>query len=355
VSGGADAPEQAPGPGAFLAKMRRTLGGGAVVPSPGATDLGALRRLLPPGPRRPLPAGHEVRNARGAFWLCETSYPLAWRHGSWPLGALLAVEPLPLSVLAADPDLRTLDLTRAVFLDTETTGLMGGAGTLVFMIGLGLVVGDQFVVRQVFLRAFGDEPAALEYVAEVCAEASALVTFFGKSFDRHRLADRLALHRMTAALREQRHLDLYWLHRRVHGGALPDGRLKTAEAALLGVRRQDDLPGALCPQVYLDWLRGGKGPIDRIFAHNLLDVLSLVTLTCHLARDPLTAGDARLCLAHGQRHYKESPERAADLFERAGARELMEKARRRAQRRERAAGAPTAPAPPVPDPGTSRS
>src|SRR6185503_2498554 len=110
--------------------------------------------------------------------------------------------------------------------------------------GLGVVEGDRFVVRQVFLRAFADEPAALDYVAETCSQASALVTFFGKSFDRHRLADRMVLHRMPAPLRQQRHLDLYWLSRRVHvtrgdRGALPDGRLKTAERSVLGVIRDD--------------------------------------------------------------------------------------------------------------------
>ena len=48
---------------------------------------------------------------------------------------------------------------RVVLLDTETTGLCGGTGTLAFLIGVGWWDGAAtFQVEQLLLRAPGDEP-----------------------------------------------------------------------------------------------------------------------------------------------------------------------------------------------------
>ena len=115
-------------------------------------------------------------------------------------------------------------------------------------------------------------------------------------------------------------------------------KLRTAEEKILGVRRSDDLPGSLCPAVYLDWLRTRIGPIERIFAHNLLDVLSLVTLASVLARDPIASGDPGLLLAHARRLARNDPASAAELFELAGAKEEAARSRRRAARRGRPPG-----------------
>lgn len=59
---------------------------------------------------------------------------------------------------------------------------------------------------------------------------------------------------------------------------LPNVRLQTLERHKLGVHRPDDLPGAEAPVAFLDWVRDRSGPVDRVFEHNRLDVLSLVTL-----------------------------------------------------------------------------
>ena len=59
-----------------------------------------------------------------------------------------------------------------------------------------------------------------------------LVTFVGKSFDRHRIATRMALHKIRSSALTARHLDLHHVVRREHGRSWPDSRLRTAERSM---------------------------------------------------------------------------------------------------------------------------
>jgi hypothetical protein len=111
------------------------------------------------------------------------------------------------------------------------------------------------------------------------------------------------------------HLDLLHPIRRAFAPVWPDCRLATAEARLLGLVRRGDLPGALAPAAWLDWLRRGRTQaLGEVLAHNRQDILSLAALAAPLAltlRDPASTGadpttvaawhqdrgDARLALA----------------------------------------------------------
>lgn len=44
-----------------------------------------------------------------------------------------------------------------LFLDTETTGLHGGAGTVAFLVGIGRFEKGQFTVRQYLMRDYDEE------------------------------------------------------------------------------------------------------------------------------------------------------------------------------------------------------
>ena len=48
-------------------------------------------------------------------------------------------------------------LSRTLFLDTETTGLSGGTGTVAFLTGIGYFEDDSFVVEQDFMRDYPEE------------------------------------------------------------------------------------------------------------------------------------------------------------------------------------------------------
>ena len=230
------------------------------------------------GPRVELPDG-----GNDAIWCRELRYAPDFVHGRVRLAAARALDGARLTALAKDTAFADLDPARCLFLDTETTGLAGGAGTIVFAYGLGFFRGEELVVEQLFLRDFGDEPAMLHHVAARLREFPVPVTFVGKSFDRHRIAARLAVHRIDAPVLTRQHLDLYHLVRRAHGKTLPDVRLATVERHLLGVHRADDLPGSEAPAAFLDWIRDGTGPVDRVLEHNRLDVLSLAALLGVLA------------------------------------------------------------------------
>jgi uncharacterized protein YprB with RNaseH-like and TPR domain len=230
-----------------------------------------------------LPAGVVETTRHGPLWRRELRYPADFVHGTAPLAAARVLDGDRLATLGKDASFSTIDSSQCLFLDTETTGLAGGAGTVVFAYGLGFFRGDEFVLEQTFLRDFGEEPAMLHHVAERLAEFPVPVTFVGKSYDRHRIHARLAVHKIKAPVLTPRHLDLYHLVRRSHAGTLPDAKLRTVERHLLGLLRHDDLPGSEAPAAFFDWIRDRTGPVDRVLEHNRLDVLSLAALLGVLA------------------------------------------------------------------------
>ena len=134
-------------------------------------------------PLEELVDGMRVDNALGEFFLVETAVHLEVRHGDVPLSRFHTIAPSTVSVLTAEPALEGFDLRRAVFLDTETTGLAGGAGTAAFLIGVGWVDGERFRVRQYFMRDYHEEAALLQGVAGELARFERVVTFNGKMFD----------------------------------------------------------------------------------------------------------------------------------------------------------------------------
>lgn len=231
--------------------------------------------VLPPGAEQPTP--------HGVFWRRELLYPPSTQHGTKMLRAALALDGARLAHLAKDEAFATLRPEQCLFLDTETTGLAGGAGTTVFAYGLGFFRGDELVFEQLFLRDFGEELAMLHHVAARLREFPVPVTFVGKSYDRHRIAARFCVHKVKAPILSGPHLDLYHVVRRLFAKQWPDTRLRTVEERVLGLPRHDDLPGSEAPAAFLDWLRDGTGPVDRVLEHNRLDVLSLVALLGALA------------------------------------------------------------------------
>ncbi len=221
---------------------------------------------------------------RGRFAARTTHFHETWRHGTWTLDEVDAADAGDFALLTGDDALARLDPRAAVYLDTETTGLSGGAGTSVFMIGLGRFVGDRFEMWQGFLRSPAEEPALLAECAARIADSGGVVSFFGKSFDRHRLEDKMRVHGVDPPFASVPHLDLCHPLRRLYRDALPDARLRTMESELVGVAREDDLPGAFAPEAWFDFLAGRPHRVEGVFQHNLDDVLSLATLAAHLGR-----------------------------------------------------------------------
>ena len=282
-----------------------------------------------------------IENGAGGCLLRERRIPLIARHGRYGLGAALRADPRRLALAADDEALADLDLRRAAFVDTETTGLAGGAGTYVFLVGVGRAVGEDLVVRQYCMRDHRDEAALLTAVVEeLDRDVDGLVTFNGMMFDVPRLRGRLAACRLDAALPDRRHLDLCIVGRRLWRAKYPSGRLATLEAGEAGVRRLDDLPGAACPGAWFSFVRGEPSEIDRVFRHNLHDVLSLVVLAGRAAAAPIP-DDVVPCREHA---IAASRPRERSPASRPITRPLAE-AVRELERRRRDARGPGAPGP----------
>ena len=244
-------------------------------------------QALPPTEKRDVGAPKELTamsNRHGSFALRARRFPVDHRHGDWCLGEIDAANVGDIARLAKDQALREVDWRRALYLDIEITGLSGGAGTIPFLVAMGVFEDDEFVLYQGFLNGPEEEAAMLQDVAERVSNSTALVSFFGKSFDRHRLEDKMRVHGIEPPFADRPHLDLYHPLRRLYGGAFADGKLSTMETELCGVLRQDDLSGRFAPEAWFDFLAERAHRLEDVFRHNEDDVLSLVVLAAHLGR-----------------------------------------------------------------------
>ena len=228
---------------------------------------------------------------------------------------------------------------RLVCFDLETTGLSGGAGTYAFLVGFGYFDDDGFRTRQFFLRGYGEERALLHAVEDEIAARhdagdSVLVTYNGRAFDVPLIDTRYQMHRLGSPFGRLPHVDMLfparrlWKNRRsavggrlsaaVGGGLLAagDGGLSAAggggllaagggatrdwaasrgsqvasrldstqgscaltaiERDVLGLHRQDDVPGWEIPSRYFVYARTGDASgLAGVLEHNRLDLVSL--------------------------------------------------------------------------------
>jgi hypothetical protein len=164
------------------------------------------------------------------------------------------------------------------FLDTETTGL---GGAYAFLIGIGSIDSGGFRLRQFFLRDESEEASALARVAEHLSRFDVVITYNGKAYDQPLLENRFRAVRISCGpFRRLRHLDLLFGARRLWKLRLSSCRLVDLEYRILGVEREGDLPGAMIPYYYFDFLRTRQAVrLVPIFHHNAMDILSLACLT----------------------------------------------------------------------------
>lgn len=237
--------------------------------------------------------GRFLTTPHGRCFVAEETHPPDHHHGDLPLSAFLDLPPEVIAQVGQDDALAGADLRRTCFLDTETTGLSGGSGTMAFVVGLGFFtdVADSFCVHQYFLRDPGDEPAQIEGLAELLPEFEAIVSFNGRAFDVPIIENRFILARTPPPTARLPHLDLLQPARRLWRHRLPSCRLVVIEQEVLGVlREQDDVPSGDIPYLYRDYLRTGDArEMQRVLYHNAIDILSLVTLAvklCQAFADP---------------------------------------------------------------------
>jgi len=168
--------------------------------------------------------------------------------------------------------------------DTETTGLAGGTGTRAFMVGAADLVDGRLRIRQLLATTLAAEQAMLEAFAAWLRPGTVLVSYNGRSYDAPLLKARYRLARLPCPITPLAHLDLLHPARRRWRGRWENCRLATIEHRVLGVLREDDLPGSEAPRAWRDYLLGGPATdLRRVLAHNHTDVRSLMQLLAHFA------------------------------------------------------------------------
>ncbi len=120
---------------------------------------------------------------------------------------------------------------RLVFYDTETTGLSGGAGNIVFLIGFGFTEGGKFKTVQLMLTDFPGEPVFLEEVGNYLSPDKIYVSYNGKSFDSNLLKSRFAMNGMRLEFGYQ--LDLLYPARRLWKNIIGSCSLSDIEGKIL--------------------------------------------------------------------------------------------------------------------------
>ena len=286
------------------------------------------------------------------FVVIDRAYTPGHRHGNVTMAdALPPTNGLwPRLSLLAGQDER-IDAGSLLFIDLETTGLAGGAGTYAFLVGCAWFDGGTFRVRQFFLSDFGAERSLLDAVRDAARPAGAVVSYNGKTFDLPLIETRFIMHRLTTPFAMVPHIDMLHPARRLWRGAGEDGgscRLSALEQNICGHVREGDVPGFEIPGRYFHFVRTGDArPLAAVLEHNRLDLLSLALLTSQAAqlleRGPDAARTAREAYGLGRMyeragmadHARESFARAADLRGDAAARAEALRAYAVLSRRER--------------------
>ena len=249
--------------------------------------MGKFDRFFTDGRRTPkkTPPGMNAGDIRGlpeGIWLSRGVYRIEY---SFRLGDMYGNRPF------TAPE--AMDVMRAagarggvVFLDLETTGLSGGAGTYAFLCGLGATRGEFFSVTQYFLKSPAYEAEWLGAINSDIPPASTIATYNGLSFDIPILLTRHVMARMRAHWEPSPHIDLLRYSRRLYRGYLESCSLGEVERRVLGVRRSgEDVPGRLIPELYQQYLKTqDASQLRGVFYHNRLDIASLASLYCHVAR-----------------------------------------------------------------------
>ncbi len=262
--------------------------------------------------------GRILTNSYGRALVIDRRYESDRFHGHLRIGDCEVQDGDALRLL--DPALPSPDGAgdRTLFIDLETTGLSGGAGTVAFLVGCGWFDMGAFQVRQFLLTSYSAERALLSAVADCLDATSLLVSYNGKTFDVPVMETRWMFHRMPMPLESVRHFDMLhparrlWRTRTDEFDTAESGcRLSTLERVLCDVNRVGDVPGMEIPARYFRFLRSGDArPLEPVLEHNRIDLVSLAAVTAHALR----------LVEHGTDRCRDAAEALAlgKVFERAG-------------------------------------
>ncbi|WP_110112323.1 ribonuclease H-like domain-containing protein [Bacillus sp. CGMCC 1.16541] len=224
------------------------------------------------------------------IFIREVTYPLSQQHGLYPFSDLHVVADVWWQVDIQHPlSLKNKQVSEVFFFDTETTGLSGGAGTTIFLLGYAQLEGNVIKVKQYFLPSPSAETALYYFFLKDISEFTTSIVYNGKSFDWPQVKTRHTLLRNELPpLPKLEHFDLLHPARRLWKHKLDSVKLTKVEEEVLNIKRQGDIPGYLAPMIYFDYVdRKNPQGVFEVMKHNEHDILSLVTLYIHLSNQLL--------------------------------------------------------------------
>jgi uncharacterized protein YprB with RNaseH-like and TPR domain len=276
-------------------------------PAPAVDPLGA-----PDHARAALELGGAlVEHSDGAVIVVDREYQADMLHGRTPIGEIVSTitdgdEALKL-MAQAWPSANGI-AGRLLFLDLETTGLFGGAGTQAFLVGCASIEGTSIRVRQFLMPGFEHERVVLAELQAWAKSHGALCTYNGRSFDVPLIETRFMFHRVPCPLDGVPHLDMLHPARRMWrqrpltmGTPDPDDSscsLSVLEKQIAGLHRVGDVPGYEIPSRFFKYIRTGDArPLEAVMEHNRLDLISLAAVLARaivlITRGPSAATTAQ--------------------------------------------------------------
>lgn len=209
----------------------------------------------------------------------ENPYPLNTKYGKIALSSGLGIKGEILSCLSKDETFKSLDLSTAIFIDLETTGLSGGTGVVAFLVGLGYYRDDKFWVSQFFLGDLAEEERMIQEIAQFFSQMNfqSVVSFNGKGFDIPLLETRFILNRQPFHLSSLPHLDFLYSARSLWRHKHESCRLCHLSREVVEADRSEDIPSAEIPWRYFQYLKTGNFALmEPVLYHNQEDILSLL-------------------------------------------------------------------------------
>ncbi len=225
--------------------------------------------------------GRVSHNSLGEFVIRQVQYPQGYQHGTCRLTSQVYTAELTRTAKMAS----SIEMGNMLFIDTETSGLSGGAGTFAFLVGVGYFSDAGFDLQQYIIRDPSEEAAMLLHLIDLIGPEMSFVSFNGKSFDIPLLQNRLVINRLPGNLREFPHLDVLHISRKLWRRKLTSCALKDLEPAIIGFHRtSEDVPGWMIPDIYFEYLKTGNPErLSEVIYHNAQDILSLAALFIHIS------------------------------------------------------------------------
>ena len=227
--------------------------------------------------------GEWVNTEHGDIFIAKKSIPIHTEYSGKSLKAIFQINDDWLSRLGNFKERKVIDFTQTVFLDTETTGLSLGTGTVAFIVGIGYFSEDKFFIDQYFIDNFNKEPGMLQLISNSLEPFENIITFNGKAFDIPILESRFTINMLKSPFQKLSHLDLLHPARQLWNLELENCKLSTIEERILSIKRGNDLPGEEVPRFYFRYLHTSDPlEVKPIFQHNCQDIISLALTTIAL-------------------------------------------------------------------------